>query len=317
MGFLEIETPLLVPSPGLDIHLTALDATDGYLITSPEYQMKRLLVGGIPQCFQFAKCFRAEEYGALHNREFTMLEWYRTFASMTTVMDDTEQVLEQAHVIAVAAGFSPPPCPPRPFPRLTVQEAFLRYAHLPEKDMLCWAKHEPVRFFQTLSECIEPALARDFSAVFLTDYPITQASLARQNPENPQYAERFELYVGKTKLAQSHGAIEVCNGFGELTDPIEQRARFARDQADRASLGLVVYPTDERFLRALEEGLPPCAGNALGLDRLVCWAADLTSIHDAMAFPSEFLLNFSDNHVSVSTPYFAESKQTCIKSSCV
>jgi lysyl-tRNA synthetase class 2 len=279
--FIEVDTPLLVSSPGLDLHLEATQASGGYLITSPEYQMKRLLVGGVPKLFQISHVFRRGEVGARHNPEFTMLEWYRAFADVESVMRDTEELV--AEVILSLAGarelkrehglVSVVP----PFARMTVAAAFARFAAVPETQVLSLAQDAPDDFFRTLVDRVEPALAREDRPVFLVDYPISQASLARAKPSDPGVCERFELYLG---------GIELCNGFGELTDPVEQRRRLLDDQRRRRALDKPVYPIDERFLAALEEGMPPSAGNALGLDRLVALSVGEHDIARVMPFPS-------------------------------
>ncbi|MDB4990840.1 MAG: Translation elongation factor [Myxococcaceae bacterium] len=282
-GFLEVETPLVVPSPGLDVHLEALSvqtrAGERYLITSPEYQMKRLLAGGLERIFQVAKCFRNDEIGERHQPEFTMLEWYRGFSDVEAVMRDTEEL-----VAAVAVALSGKPVLQTamgevdvapPWPRITLREAFARFARvdlntvLPDED----------RFYRLMVEQVEPALA-EFGALFLCEYPTSMASLARKKPGDPSVAERFEAYVA---------GVELCNGFGELTDPLEQRVRLLADQAERAQLGRPVYPIDERFLTALDEGIPPSGGNALGLDRLVLLALGAEHIEDVIAVPASRL----------------------------
>jgi lysyl-tRNA synthetase class 2 len=278
-GFLEVETPLLVPSPGLDLHLDAFAVGDRFLVTSPEYQMKRLLSDGHAKIFQIAKCFRKGELGARHNPEFTMLEWYRAGAGVEDVIADTEQLVAKALGGAATIGARRVDARP-PFVRLTVSEAFQRFAEMTEDDTLHAAAHDEDRFFRALVDRVEPALAALPHAVFLTEYPSSQASLARRKPGDPRVAERFELYVA---------GVELCNGFGELTDPVEQRARLVRDQAERRARGLPVYPVDERFLEALERGLPPCGGNALGMDRLVALACGSTEIADVMAFTADEL----------------------------
>lgn len=280
-GFLEIDTPARVRTPGLDLHVDALRAEGGFLSTSPEFQMKRLLVGGVPRCFQLARCFRAEELGALHEPEFTMLEWYRAFAGTAEVMADTEAVVER--VVTRVSG------KPRvvladgrridvraPFARLTVRDAFRRHAGL--RDAVDLAATDEDRFFQLLVDVVEPALAKRRRPVFLVEYPANQASLARRCPDDPSVAERFELYLG---------GVELCNGFGELTCPVEQRARFEADRRARRRARRPVYDLDERFLAALEEGMPPAGGNALGVDRLVALALGLSTIRDVQAFPRD------------------------------
>ncbi len=281
-GFLEVETPALLPSPGLDLHLGAFEVPlasgSRFLSTSPEYQMKRLLVGGIPRCFQLARAFRRDESGRHHNAEFTMLEWYRSFAGVDAVIDDTEEL-----VARVLGGLGSPPAGldlRRPFERLTVARAFEELAGIAEPTMLHLASHDPEAFFRAMVEHVEPAIAARGRPVVLHRYPRPMASLARLCPDDDRYAERFEVYAA---------GLELCNGFGELTDANEQRERFERDRADRSAAGLPIYPLDERFLGALAEGMPPSAGNALGFDRLVMLATGAGSIEDVMAFPTNEL----------------------------
>jgi elongation factor P--(R)-beta-lysine ligase len=280
-AFLEVDTPLLVPSPGLDLHLDAVQADGGYLITSPEYQMKRLLVGGVPRQFQIAHVFRQGETGDRHNPEFTMLEWYRAFAGVEHVMRDTEELVTELVSAFVGAGVLPgdngPVAVTAPFPRVTVAEAFARHAGVPEAEMFRLARDDPDGFFRTLVERVEPALAARNTPVFLVDYPIEHASLARAKPGDPRVCERFELYLC---------GLELCNGFGELTDPKEQRHRLIADQRARTLIGKPVYPLDEHFLAALAEGMPPSAGNALGLDRIVALCLGEREIARVMPFPA-------------------------------
>lgn len=283
-GFLEVETPAIVPCPGLDPHLDAVAADDRWIATSPEYQMKRLLAGGVPRCFQLAHVARRGEVGARHDPAFTMLEWYRAFAEVDEVILDTEQLVAAA--VAELSGddtVGGPAGPVRvapPFERIAVDEAFVRWAGTAPGEALALAGADEDRYFRLLVEDVEPALARLDHPVFLVDYPIAQASLARARPDDPRVCERFELYVG---------GVELCNGFGELTDPVEQRARLLRDQAARRAAGKPVYPLDERFLAALEEGMPPSAGNALGFDRLVAVALGEPAIERVMSFPASWL----------------------------
>jgi lysyl-tRNA synthetase class 2 len=287
-GFLEVETPAMVPSPGLDRHLDAFEIAGAepprFLITSPEYQMKRLLVGGIPRCFQIARCFRRGEVGGRHNPEFTMLEWYRAFADAEEVVRDTEEIVR-----AVAGAFGDRDALvvgarrialDRPFVRTTVAQAFRDHAGVEEHEMLAWANDDEETFFRVLVDRVEPRLASLDVPVVLHRYPAKMASLARLAPDDPRYAERFEVYVA---------GLELSNGFGELTDPVEQRARFERDRSERRAAGQPVYPIDERFLAALASGMPPSAGNALGLDRLVMLGASKDEIGDVLALPEGVL----------------------------
>ncbi|MET0592706.1 MAG: EF-P lysine aminoacylase EpmA [Polyangiaceae bacterium] len=279
-AFLEVDTPLLVPSPGLDLHLDAVEAQGGFLITSPEYQMKRLLVAGVPRQFQIAHVFRAGEKGERHNPEFTMLEWYRAFAGVEQVMRDTEELVTE--LIVEFSGSHQLPSEHAlidvspPFPRLSVAAAFSRFANVTETECFRLAREDSETFFRILVDKVEPELAAATTPVFLVDYPIEQASLARAKPSDPRVCERFELYLG---------GVELCNGFGELNDPIEQRRRLEADQSARREAGKAVYPIDERFLGALREGMPPSAGNALGLDRVIALCLGEHEIARVMSFP--------------------------------
>ncbi len=280
-AFLEVETPAAVPSPGLDLHLDAFPVAGAnpprWLITSPEYQMKRILAGGAQRIYQLCKCWRREELGAHHEPEFTMLEWYRTYAGSEEVMRDTEQLV--AHVAralrdgsTIIPGKDAPIDVAPPWQRLTVAEAFRVFADVEVKDVL----PDEERFFRILVDAVEPQLGR-VRPVFLTHWPATMASLARLHPDDPSVCDRFEGYLG---------GIELCNGFGELVDPVEQRRRLERDQRDREAAGKIAYPIDERFIGALEEGIPPSGGNALGFDRLMMLVTGAETIADGMAIPS-------------------------------
>lgn len=276
--FLEVETPLAVPSPGLDLHLDAarvdLVRAPRWLITSPEYQMKRLLSAGFSRIYQVCKCFRQNEEGSQHQPEFTMLEWYRTHAEFPALLAETEELV--AFVATDVLGsprirfrghevdLSPP------WERMTVREAFRKYANADADALLA----DETEFYRVLVERIEPELGRG-KPTFLYGYPASQASLARLDPHDPSVAERVEAYVE---------GVELSNGFGELTNADEQRARLAADDAAREREGKPRYPVDERFLAALESGIPPCVGNALGFDRLVMLLCDAASIEDVVSF---------------------------------
>lgn len=279
-GFVEIETPLRVPAPGVDANVDALRAEGGWLITSPELEMKRLVVAGVPRQYQLARVARRDEAGTLHEAEFTLLEWYRAFAGQERVMRDTEQVVRavaeclqgRARLIApdgrvIALG--------RAFERISVRDAFRKHAGV--RDVADLAASDEARYFELLVERVEPKLAALSAPVFLHDYPISQAALARPIASARDYAERFELYVA---------GVELCNGYGELTDPTEQVARFRRERARRKSEGRSAYPINKRFLAALEEGMPDTGGNALGVDRLIMLALGARSIQEVIAFPT-------------------------------
>jgi elongation factor P--(R)-beta-lysine ligase len=282
-GFLEVDTPLRVPAPGVDLHLDAIPALQGYLITSPELHMKRLLAAGLPRIFQIARASRRDELGVLHEPEFSMLEWYRAFAGLEAMLSDTEHLL-----CAVAESVSGSRRLygatgqvyelARPFQRITVREAFQEHAGIADAADL--AHSDEQRYFELLVNRVEPGLGRESRPLFLWKYPANQAALARLSAEDVELAERFELYVG---------GVELCNGFDELTDAIEQRSRFEKDIVRRIALGRPTYPIDERFLAALHAGMPRAGGNALGFDRLLMLATGARQVADVMAFPSSVL----------------------------
>jgi lysyl-tRNA synthetase class 2 len=281
-GFVEVETPAVVPSPGLELHLDAFEVSGQapgaprWLITSPEYQMKRLLAEGWGRIYQVARCFRRGELGARHNPEFTMVEWYRRGDGVESVMRDTEQLVASVTGGGIRLGDRRVDLLP-PFERLSVCDAFARHAGWTVERTLDAASHDEEAYFRALVDHVEPALERLDRPVFLVDYPASQAALARKKPSDERFAERFELYVA---------GVELCNGFGELVDPVEQRARIEDERRRRAERGLPVYPVDERFLGVLAR-VPPSAGNALGLDRLVALACGTTDIAGVLAFTSD------------------------------
>jgi elongation factor P--(R)-beta-lysine ligase len=281
--FLEVDTPLRVPAPGVDLHLDAIPAHGGYLITSPELHMKRLLAAGFPRVFQLARASRLDEFGRLHEPEFGMLEWYRAFAGLPQVLSDTEQLLrlvaERVSGEACLFGAEGQRYELRlPFQRITVREAFREHAGI--ADAVDLAHTDEARYFELLVSLVEPGLARESAPLFLWKYPANQAALARLSSDDPSVAERFELYVA---------GVELCNGFDELTDPVEQRLRFEQDAARRAAEGRAIYPIDERFLAGLTSGMPRAGGNALGFDRLLMLATGARELSEVIAFPARLL----------------------------
>jgi elongation factor P--(R)-beta-lysine ligase len=274
-GFLEVETPIRVASPAPEEHIEPEPSGDRFLLASPELQMKRLVASGAyPRVFQLSRCFRRGERGAFHVPEFTMLEWYRVGAGIAELMHDCETLVARASETAGVSG-SVSRNGSRidlstPWPRLEVRDAFERFAG--------WRPDgapDPERFTRDLVDRVEPALPAD-RPVFLVGYPRSMASLARIDPSDPDRAERFELYAG---------GLELANGFAELTDAVEQRARFERESEIRRGRGLPSPALDERFLGALALGMPPCAGIALGVDRLVMLLTGAAAIDDVIAFP--------------------------------
>jgi lysyl-tRNA synthetase class 2 len=225
--------------------------------------------------YQLGKAFRRGERGRLHEPEFTMLEWYRTFADAEQMMQDTQQlVAAAAHALCGATmlpGIEGPVDVTPPWECIRVEDAFQRYAGVALESVL----PDEDEFYRVLATRIEPQLGRG-RAVFLTDYPAPFASLSRLSPSDPRFAERFEAYLD---------GVELCNGFSELIDPVEQRQRLERDREQREKLGRSVYPIDERFIAALQDGIPPSGGNALGFDRLLMLLTGTKTIDEVMAFP--------------------------------
>ncbi len=283
---MEVETPYVVAAPGEEVHLRAVPAGGGWLNTSPEFAMKKLLAGGSGPIFQLARVWRDEPWSETHAPEFTMLEWYSLGADMGALM---------AEAFALLRATLPPKVTCRGITTrldepefLTVAEAFARYVGADvlgtEGDAGALAAQAGARlregeawedlFFRLLLERIEPHLGRG-RATFLTHWPAAQAALARRCPADPRVAERFELYVC---------GIELANAFVELTDGEEQRARFVADRARRHALYGADWEMDEEFLAAVAV-LPPCSGIALGFDRLVMLATGAPRIADVLWLP--------------------------------
>ena len=308
--FLETRTPILVPCPGMEPHIrpfrvTRSDdpaSTAAWLPTSPEFAMKRLLVGGLERIFQLSPAFRDEPASVTHHPEFTMLEWYRAYAGYEDIMSDTERLFEsvalklsgkpviryQGREISVAT----------PWPRLRVRDLFLEFAGV---DLVRSSDRESLArdcerlglkvnegenwddlYFKIWLNQIEPKLPAD-QAVFVFRYPPSQAALSvvDEDPDGSRWAKRFEAYAG---------GIELGNAFEELTDPIEQRRRFEEDMELRTEVygpGFPKNPLDEGFLQALEEGMPPSGGIAVGVDRMVMLFADESEIDYTLWLGSE------------------------------
>jgi lysyl-tRNA synthetase class 2 len=278
-GFIEVPTPVRVRVPGSDPNVEAFRAEQGFLITSPEHHMKRLLVGGVPRLYQVVPASRKEELGPLHEPEFLMLEWYRAFAGLELVMQDTERlVLAVVEELGAGAGLRLDGRRVEvraPFERLALREAFRRYAGI--QDAVDLAASDEVRFFEVFVDRVEPALARRRRPVFLCEFPATQAALARRSVADPAVAERFELYIS---------GVELCNGYGELTDAAEFERRWRAERTARRARRRPTYPLDAKLLAALEEGMPPSAGNALGIERLVALACGHREVARVRAFPA-------------------------------
>ena len=288
-----------MPAGGAD------DSPPLYLQTSPEFGMKRLLAAGAHSIFQVTRAFRQEETGRLHNPEFTIVEWYRVGATYREQMDFVEEVCDgfrqalddQAGHLTTSLHRTDLPRPvnrfARPFHRLTYDEAFTLalgrpVSSLTAGDLASAARDRQIQppallreddrdgwLHLLFVELVEPLLA-ERRAVFVYDYPASQAALARICSGNPPVAERFELFL--------HG-IEICNGYQELTDPEELRRRFAAQSIERRRDGRADLPLESRLLKAMDGGLPECAGVALGFDRLLMTLLGASSLEEVIAFP--------------------------------
>lgn len=271
--YLEVETPVVVNTPALELHIDAFPAGSCYLRTSPELHMKRLLCAGYERLFQIGPCFRFGERGNIHNPEFTMLEWYRAGADYMDALAETRDLLRQ--VAGKCLG-------KLSFERngekndlgaewlsFPVSEVFEKYAGWNPAD-----EFDERRFDDDLINRVEPQLPVN-RPVVLVDYPAPIAALARLKENDPRLAERWELYLA---------GMEVANAFSELTDAAEQRKRFEECARQRQSRGKTVYKLDEEFLAALERGMPPSAGVALGLDRLIMLFAGAESLDAVLPF---------------------------------
>ncbi len=306
--FIEVDAAALQISPGNETHLSAFATTEIrpdatlaplYLHTSPEFSCKKLLAAGEQRIFSLGPVWRNRERGALHHPEFTMLEWYRAGESYESLMEDCAALLRLAAGQAGTARFSfrgreaDPYAEPE---RLTVADAFQRHAGI---DLLATvaangATHRGALnaalvkaglrtapddswtdlYSRVMVECVEPNLGMGRATV-LYEYPISEAALARPAPNDPRVAERFELYCC---------GVELANGFGELTDPVEQRARFEADMDEKERIYGERYPIDEDFLAALAI-MPDASGVALGFDRLAMLAAGAARIEDILWTP--------------------------------
>jgi lysyl-tRNA synthetase class 2 len=309
-GFVEVDTPALQVSPGLEPHLKAFatelyDPRDGrslrrYLHTSPEFAMKKLLVAGMPRIWQLAHVFRDGERSPTHHPEFSMLEWYRAGASWRDLIPDCIGLLRACQAAAAGkelAWRGRTADAGRAWQEIGVAQAFQEHCGI---DILATAPDPLIPEFKLLAAearriGVEPHPGDDWEALYfrifldriepnlgigaptvLCDSPASMAALSRRNPADPRLAERFELYVC---------GLELANAFGELTDAREQRARFRADQAKKQTLYGETYPIDEDFLAALEHGLPPAAGIALGFDRLIMLCTAAHHIEDVLWAP--------------------------------
>lgn len=256
-GFIEVDTPVRIPAPANEPHIIPPASGDWFLRASPELQLKRLLAMGFTKLYQIGPCFRQGESGDRHSPEFTMLEWYRANATYLDVLDDMRR-----YVVAAAMAVNGSTLVERdgvqldfalPWEIITVQEAMIKYAGWDPLE-----EYDQDRFDFDMGIKVEPQLPKD-KVVVLMNYPAQAAALAQLSSEDNRVAERWEAYAF---------GIELCNAFGELVDPIEQRARFIAAREEKIACGEVPMPLDEEFLSALGS-MPPSGGAALGVDRLI------------------------------------------------
>lgn len=312
-SFMEVDTPLLDLYPSMEPYISSFQSSyfDGakehkmYLQSSPEYNMKKLLVSGYEKIYQITKSFRNNELTRIHNPEFTILEWYRTNDDYNSIMTDIEKLLpficrglkldNGIKYLDKGVDFSPP------YDRILVKDAFKDFSNIDLDDVTSDKYYKILHdrgarlekgtvdfntfFYYIFVNEIEPNLGIK-KPVFLVDFPEQLGSLARRKESNPKYVERFELYI--------HG-LELCNAFSELNDCNEQRERFLKEKKVRIDKKLTAYPVDEDFLSFLEYGMPDAAGVALGIDRLLMLFADTNNINDVILFPFSMMTDFKES----------------------
>ncbi|MFN7550125.1 MAG: EF-P lysine aminoacylase EpmA [Pseudomonadota bacterium] len=289
-GVLDVETPILSEAGNTDPNIeslrarfdgpTSAGARERWLRTSPEYPLKRLLAAGIGDCYELGRVFRNGESGARHNPEFTMLEWYRVGWDHHRLMDEVAELVGEALALVGRAM----PVRKRSYAEVFIDHAGVDPHHAPPEALRAALGHMRIDgeglsrddwLDLVLTHRVEPAMATSGHIEFIHDFPASQAALSRIRPGDPPLAERFECYVD---------GIELANGYHELTDPHEQRARFEADLAKRRARGAVEPPIDARLLAALTNGLPHCAGVAMGIERLLVVLLMQTDIACSMAF---------------------------------
>ena len=269
-GFTEAEPAMLAVSPGAETHIDAFEVGDRYLHTSPEFAMKKLLAAGERKLFFLGKTWRRGETGPLHAPEFTMIEWYRATAPYEEIMDDCIEIVRVAARAANAAMLQWRERSCDPFTaaeRISVRDAFAQLCPVP-------MPADGDAFSAALVQHVEPQLG-DGAMTLLTEYPISEAALARRCAHDASVAERFELYAC---------GVELANGFGELTDPVEQRERLVTAMDEKAKRYGTRWPIDEQFLAALAH-MPSSSGVAMGFDRVVMLATGARHINDVLWTP--------------------------------
>jgi len=272
--FLEIQTPVRIPTPALEDYIDAIPSGDAWLRTSPEFHLKRMLAAGYDKIFQIGPCFRKDECGKRHLLEFTMLEWYRAGGNWMDVLKDTEELLKsvalatlnstkchfRGHVLDLGTTWD----------TITVEKAFADFAGEDLDKCI-----EEGRFEQVLVSKVEPCLGINGRPTALTEYPLACSGLSRQIPGRPNRVERWEFYIA---------GLELGNACSELAEPAEQTRRFKECAFLRHRENRIVYKLDQPFLDAIRLGMPPAAGVAIGMDRLFMMLLDLDTIADASAF---------------------------------
>ena len=276
-GYLEVVTPHRIPTPAPESHIDAVPSDTWFLHTSPELCMKRMMAAGYEKIFQICRCWRERERGGLHLPEFTLLEWYRAGEGYHSLMKECEELIRfvaetiglgekiifHSHEIDLSD----------PWERISVKEAFDYYSKTPMVEAL-----ERNLFDEIMVQEIEPRLGKG-KPTFIYDYPAERGALARLKQEDSNVAERFELYIG---------GLELANGFSELVDSEEQRKRFQVENEHRHTFGKRTYSLPDKFLAELDN-MPPSAGIALGVDRLVMIFLDAETIDEVVAFTPEEL----------------------------
>lgn len=282
--FLEVESPSLQKSPGMEAHLRAfrtekispeLDKSEElFLHTSPEFAMKKLLVAGLPKIYQICHCFRNAEGSSLHSCEFTMIEWYRANSNYNKIMQDCEKLIRFCATETGTKTLKHKDMQSDPFAeweKISVIDAYKKYAGITVNLDASPEEWEEL-FYKTFLNEVEPNLGQGAPTI-LYDYPVSMAALSRQKPEEPKLAERFELYIC---------GIELANAFGELTDAKIQRKRFEEDLKLKKELYNEEWPLDEDFISALENGMPESGGIALGIDRLAMLICGVDTMNEIL-----------------------------------
>jgi lysyl-tRNA synthetase class 2 len=276
-GYLEVETSHRIPTPAPESHIDAISSGQWFLHTSPELCMKRMMAAGYEKIFQICRCWRERERGSLHLPEFTLLEWYRTDDDYNSLMEECEELIRS---VARAIGLGQKIIfrgreidLSKPWERISVKEAFGRYSQTSVTEAL-----DQNIFDEIMVQEIEPRLGVE-KPTFIYDYPAERGALARLKQDDPSVAERFELYIG---------GLELANGFSELVDSEEQRRRFQLENRNRQFIGKRIYSMPDKFLDELDS-MPPSAGIALGVDRLVMVFLNAETIDEVVAFTPEEL----------------------------